>query len=126
MNGALHQVIPPGSYIVRPEVDGPLDIVVSVQAARPYTSATGLPEPGCLPDATKFDFMDASDYLPIVLLGNVNYPPRRKRKRGISSPRVKETKACTSSDVDYNMHKDITGSVVACDGKLKYMKWYTE
>ena len=126
VNGALHEVIPPGSYIVRPQVDGPLDIVVSVQAARPYTSATGLPEPGCLPDAKKFDFMDASDYLPIVL-GNVNYPPRRKRKRGVSSPRVtKEMNACTSSDVDYNMHKDVTGSVVACDGKLKYMKWYTE
>ena len=31
VNGALHEAIPKGSYIFRPEVDCPCDIVVSVR-----------------------------------------------------------------------------------------------
>lgn len=111
VNGALHEKIPKGSYIFRPEVDGPCDIVVLVQAARPYTSTNGCAKPGCLPDATKFDFMEASHYLPVEPTATFR-SSLHKRKHGDTSAAYE--------------NKEVLDTVPDAGGNLKFMKWYTE
>jgi hypothetical protein len=44
---------------MRPSIDGPFDLVISVKTPRLYSSCTG-PREGCLPDATEFDFITGS------------------------------------------------------------------
>ena len=57
--GAMHRNIPQGAYVMRPSIDGPFDLVISVKTPRLYSSCTG-PREGCLPDATEFDFVTGS------------------------------------------------------------------